>query len=213
MKGPNPLRNVNPEIRAAASSTPAGFTLIEVLVVIAILVIVGTIYYGGFSPDHAAKRNYCRQNLERDFLAMQIYANDNKGKFPVNPDAQTSEQVLDVLVPKYTSDTSTFICPASKDAPLRNGQSFRDWKISYAYYMGRFATNQSEGLMSDRQINTESKAKADTVFSITGKPPGNNHRDLGGNILLCDGSVIPSGTQTPVALPLAPSVILLNPKP
>jgi hypothetical protein len=49
--------------------------------------------------------------------------------------------------------------------------------------MGRRATDATEPLMSDRQVNSQSKNKGDAVFSSTGDPPGNNHRKDGGNIL------------------------------
>ena len=58
------------------------------------------------------------------YVAMEIYANDTRGNFPVTTGAQVSEEALDVLVPRYTADTSLFICPGDKDALLPSGESF-----------------------------------------------------------------------------------------
>jgi hypothetical protein len=51
------------------------------------------------------------------------------------------------------------------------------------------------------------------VFSLDGKPPGNNHHKYGGNFLLADGSVQNSGPQLTFSLAGQAGVVLLNPKP
>jgi prepilin-type processing-associated H-X9-DG protein len=195
------------------SSTSAAFSLIELLVVVAVLIILTTLYWNHGPSKRDRELLSCRHNLEKIYLAMQIYANDNAGKFPVTTNALTAEDALAPLVPHYTSDTSIFLCPASGDSPLPDGKSFRDWKISYAYYMGRQLTEPGQALMSDEQINTLSKNTGATVFSDTGKPPGNNHGKGGGNFMMCDGSVISSAGNAPISLILMPPVVLLNPKP
>jgi prepilin-type processing-associated H-X9-DG protein len=116
-------------------------------------------------------------------------------------------------VPKYTADTSVFICPGSKDVALAAGESIRLGKISYAYYMGRTASEAQAILMSDKQVDTNTKAVGQDVFSTTGKPPGNNHEKSGGNFLFCDGHVEASPARAAFAIPLTGGVVLLNPKP
>ena len=155
----------------------------------------------------------CRQNLEKIYLAMEIYAHDNAERFPVTTNALTSEDALAPLVPHYTSDTAIFICPATGKSELPAGKTFREWKIGYAYYMGRRATETDKALVSDEQVNSFSKSIGTTVFSETGKAPGNNHGKGGGNFLMCDGGVISSPGNAPFSLTLTPSVVLLNPKP
>ncbi len=195
------------------SSDHAAFSLIELLVVVAILVIVTTLYWGGSGPSRRDRGlASCRQNLERIYLAMDIYAHDNKDQYPVVTNARTSEEALAPLVPHYTSDTSIFVCPASNDRPQGASQSFQDWKISYSYYMGRHATNP-DVVLSDAQVDSLSKDKGDTVFSETGKPPGNNHGKDGGNFMMCDGSVVSSGVNAPFPLRFTQPVVLLNPRP
>jgi prepilin-type processing-associated H-X9-DG protein len=192
----------------------AAFTLIELLIVVALMVIMYVMLMSFGSEVHQrTQKEVCAGNLQKINLAMQIYANDY-GVYPRNTNAQTSEQVLNPLVPKYTADTSLFICPGGRDPAIPTGAPLTQYKISYAYYMGR-DTNNGEGdfLMSDRQINTLSKNTNDQVFSLNGKGPGNNHHKYGGNVLFCDGSVQDTPPNATFSLAFSNGIVLLNPKP
>ena len=117
-------------------------------------------------------------------------------------------------MPRYSSDTSIFICPASKDSSLPSGESFRKRTISFAYYMGRKSGGATaEVLMSDRQKDTLSKNAGDYAFSESSTPPRGNHGKRGGNFLFSDGHVESSPVQVPFSLVLTQGVVLLNPKP
>jgi prepilin-type processing-associated H-X9-DG protein/prepilin-type N-terminal cleavage/methylation domain-containing protein len=201
-------------IRPGTPSTQSGFSLIELLVTLALMIVIITMMwgFGSESRQHAAQRG-CRQNLEKIYVALQIYANDFSGRLPANTNAQTSDEALDALVPRYTVDTSIFICPGGKDSPLPSGVSFAGRKISYPYYMGQRPGDAQQPLMSDRQINTLPKRAGDFAFSVTGKPPGNNHHKYGGNFLFCDGHVELTPPQIPFSLVVTQGVVLLNPKP
>ncbi len=195
------------------SNTGAAFSLIELLAVVAVLLALTVMYWNHGPSKRDLEIGYCRQSMEKIYLAMEIYAHDNTGSFPVTTNALSSEDALASLVPRYTSDTSVFICPATGTSRLPAGTSFRDWKISYAYYMGRHETESGTVLMTDAQINTFSKSMGATVFSQDGKPPGNNHGKGGGNFMMCDGGVLSSAGNAPVSLLLTSPVVLLNPKP
>ena len=192
----------------------SGFSLIEMLITLALLCIMSVMLYGFGSASHQrSQKKLCGDNLQKIYLALQIYANDFKGALPQNTNAVTSEDVLDELVPKYTADTTIFICPGGRDAPIPSGEPLRKHRISYAYFMGRRLDPPQNPLMSDRQINTDPKRAGEFVFSQNGKPPGNNHHKYGGNFLLADGSVQNSPAQLTFSLAAAPGVVLLNPKP
>ena len=197
----------------AEASSPAGFSLIELLAVGAILPLLVTLYWGpSTSRNHEreAKKN-CQTHLQKIYMAMDIYANDHVGSFPIVTGAVTSAEALEVLVPRYTADTAVFVCPGTKDPPLSAGESFRQHKISYAYYMGRRVADSQQVLMSDRQVDTRAKAAGELAFSDTGKPPGNNHDKLGGNLLFCDGRTEGTLPRLPFSLMLTQGVVLLNP--
>jgi prepilin-type N-terminal cleavage/methylation domain-containing protein/prepilin-type processing-associated H-X9-DG protein len=199
---------------ARHSKNHAGFSLIELLVVVAILMILTTMYWGGGKKTQQKKaRESCLQNLQKLYISLQIYANENGGKFPIKPGSATAEEPLDLLVPKFTVDTSLFICPASKDQPLASGESLLKGKISYAYFMGRSITDASEPLLCDRLIDNSNKQPGQDAFSTNGKPPADNHGKAGGNFLFCDGGTREVPTRIPFALVPSNAGALLNPRP
>ena len=155
----------------------------------------------------------CQKNLQKIFVALEIYGNDHGGKFPVVAGARTSEEALDPLVPRYTVDTPIFICPGSHNLSLPAGESLSKRKISYAYYMGQSAKDSQQVLMSDKQVDTEPKPAGQAVFSSDGKAPGNNHGKSGGNFLFCDGHVDQTLPIAPFSIILTQGVVLLNPRP
>jgi prepilin-type processing-associated H-X9-DG protein len=193
---------------------PECFSLLELLITLALMVILTTMMYGFASAKHQrTQKQLCADNLQKIYLAMQIYANDFGGRLPQNTNAVTSEQVLDELVPRYTADTSIFICPGGRDSQIPSGEPLVKHKISYAYYMGRRLDTPQNVLMSDRQVDTQPKFAGEFVFSPNGKSPGNNHHKYGGNFLMCDGSVQDSPAQLAFSLAATQGVVLLNPKP
>jgi len=201
--------------RSSRPSTPSSqaFSLIELLITVAIILVLTTMYWGSSSPSRQRQLQVaCQKNLQTMFIALQIYANDHSGKFPQVTNARTSEQPLDLLVPRYTSDTSIFICPSSKDSELPSAESILKRKISYAYFMGRSNNDTQEALMCDRLIDILPKTSGQNIFSSTGKPPGNNHGKSGGNFLFCDGHTEASPTRAPFSIVLTQNVVLLNPR-
>lgn len=208
----------NAKVKIFPRQPATGFSLIELLIVVAILAVLSALFYGSLTGKRArSQRQLCGDNLQKIYLALQIYANDDGGKLPEIPAAQTSETPLNLLVPKYTADTSIFICPAGRDSQIPAGEPLTQNKISYAYYMGfHLAVNENAApfvLLSDRQINTDPKRAGDLVFSPDGKSPGNNHGKSGGNFLFSDGSVQSSGPRLTFSLAEPTNVVLLNPKP
>jgi len=194
--------------------TAPGFSLIELLITLALMVIMISMYQGFASARHQrTQKELCADNLQKMYLALQVYANDDKGALPLNTNAATSEEVLDILVPRYSADTTIFICPGGRDSEIPSGEPLTRHKISYAYYMGCRLDNPQYVLLSDRQINTEPKRAGEMVFSTDGRPPGNNHHKYGGNFLMADGSVQASGPQLTFSLAGRPGVVLLNPRP
>ena len=199
-----------------------GFSLVELLVTLALMIILVSMLHGFASAKRQrTAKQLCGDNLQKIFIALQIYANDFRGALPHDPNARTAEAALAALVPKYTADTSIFVCPGGRDSAIPSGAPLPQCKISYAYYMGRqlpttqtVVPDQSQiVLLTDRQINTEPKRAGEMIFSDNGKSPGNNHHKYGGNFLFADGSVTASGPQLALSLAAAPGVVLLNPKP
>jgi prepilin-type N-terminal cleavage/methylation domain-containing protein/prepilin-type processing-associated H-X9-DG protein len=193
----------------------AGFSLIELLIVTAIIVVMFTLYFGGNSRSYQTKQlANCGRNLQNIYVALKTYSMDNSDRLPALTGPATSEPVLSLLVPRSTTGTAFFICPGSKDSALPDAQSFADRKISYAYYMGHTIKDEADQpLVSDRQINASPKLAGQPLFSADGKKPGNNHDKFGGNLMFCDGSVQSSPAQSAFNLTNSTGVTLLNPKP
>jgi prepilin-type N-terminal cleavage/methylation domain-containing protein len=192
----------------------AGFSLIELLITFALMAVMVSMLYGFGSARHQkTQKQLCADNLQKMFLAAQIYANDFHGQFPFITNAVISEDALGVLVPKYSTDTSIFICPGGRDSQIPSGEPLAARKISYAYFMGHRDDSSQKILFSDRLVDTLPKQTGEKVFSTDGKSPGNNHHKYGGNFLLGDGSV--SGSKALLELPAFDTngIILLNPKP
>ncbi len=164
---------------------------------------------GGGPPS---QKTACAENLQKIYVALQIYSADCAGKFPNAPGARTSEEPLDLLVPRYTAEPALFICPGSKGVPAPTGQSLRANRISYAFWMGRQAIDNQSPLLSDELVDTLPKTAGQAAFSNTGNPPGNNHGAKGGNFLFCDGSVTSTANAPDFPQPQPPGVVLLNPK-
>jgi type II secretory pathway pseudopilin PulG len=196
---------------------PAGaaFSLVEMLVTLALIIIIAVMLHGfGSRSNQQRQMKSCQKNLQTVYLALEIFANEHDGRFPVQAGAQTSEEPLSVLVPRYTVASEAFVCPGSKDSSLPTAESFARRKISYAYFMGRTLTNvPGDLLMTDRQINTQPKAKGSQMFSADGDAPGNNHHKYGGNYLFVDGRLEQSAALAEFPVTIPPGVVLLNPKP
>jgi len=219
LRGLEDIRGVNLDGlflgRLRARAGRGGFSLLELLIVMALIIIMFTLYWSSGSKSFQTKQMAkCGKNLQFIYIALRTYGTDNNDKLPFLADARTSEPVLSQLVPRSTTSTEYFTCPGSKDSPLPEAQPFADRRISYAYYMGHKLTDGADQpLLSDRQVNTESKLAGQLLFSADGKKPGANHDKYGGNVLFCDGNVQRSGPMAAFNLTNAPNVILLNPKP
>jgi prepilin-type N-terminal cleavage/methylation domain-containing protein len=192
-----------------------GFSLVELLCVLVILIILATMLDSRMAGSRRrTELELCRKNLQTISLALNFYAADNHGAFPMLKEAANSSGPLSLLVPRGTTETAIFLCPGSRDKALPEGESFAQRRISYAYYMGRSTNNSAaEVILSDWQVNDLPKTQGRPLFSSDGKKPANNHGKDGGNLLLVNGEVIGCGTNAPRDLPVPPGITLLNPMP
>lgn len=194
----------------------SGFMAIELLVVMALILVLFCIYWGGgLAMGGNRRKNFagCGQNLQFIHTALQAYANDNNDRFPSIPRAETSDAPLALLIPKATTQTGPFICPSSGDLHLREGESIAKKRISYAYVMGYTnAADPAQFVMSDEQIDANPKGAGAQVFGASEKDAGFNHGPFGGNVLMMDGSVQTIGQRATTPLTFT-NATLLNPRP
>src|ERR1035437_9073194 len=70
-------------LQSVEASFPDGFSLIELLAVAAILLLLFTLYWGSSTTDNQRRQAQkdCQSNLQKIYMAMDIYANEHAGKF------------------------------------------------------------------------------------------------------------------------------------
>lgn len=196
------------------SRRQSGRGLVEVLVVAVLTVVLFVVLTPNLGPSPRGRvLGNCQANLQKVYLALSLYQNDNNGAYPLWTGATNPAQPLSLLVPKSTTATEIFICPGSDDPPLPEGESFAGRKISYAYYMGRTSNDDpGEIIVSDAQVDAVPKSIGQQLFSSNGRKPGNNHGADGGNLLTRGGEVVVSGPKAGRDLRFPASVTLLNPQ-
>jgi len=105
-----------------------GFTLTELLIVMAVIAILATIAYPVFiGIEEKAKITKDMNNLRQIGIATQLYLNDNDGAFPGSPTVAWMGQ----LHPKYLAAWNIFQSPFDTRPPSEAGTAAPVSPISY----------------------------------------------------------------------------------
>lgn len=90
-----------------------GFTLIEILVVVAILGVLAALLFPVFlSAREKARAASCLSNYRQIGIGIQMYAQDNDGNVPANG-GSFSGLIADCV--PYTKTSAIFVCPDDYD--------------------------------------------------------------------------------------------------
>ena len=135
--------------RMAKSRTRQGFTLVELLVAIAIIAILAAILFPAFARSREnARRSSCSSNLKQISLGLMQYTQDNdgylvktwRGPLPATvgygPSNTTDKyKWMDAIQP-YVKNEKIFTCPSDdKNEPyrFRDGMNYGSYGLSNVY--------------------------------------------------------------------------------
>lgn len=94
--------------------TAAGFTLVEILVVIAILAVMASLLFPVLATvKDSARKTGCINNQKQLGFAFEAYSNDYKGTYPpsVLPKNENYNITWDVILQPWIQDSGVLKCP------------------------------------------------------------------------------------------------------
>lgn len=155
----------------------AGFTLIELVVVIAIVAVIAAILFPVFTTvRERGRRTVCQSNLKQIALAMQQYVQDNGGTYPpMSYQGQNTDGTIGNavnwfhLVYPYVKARQVFYCPsAPSDAPAHaEGVNRENWEFVDYIYDATYLNKVHKGTSKTAYRYGVAEATLATPASIT----------------------------------------------
>ncbi|MEK7793748.1 MAG: DUF1559 domain-containing protein [Candidatus Hydrogenedentota bacterium] len=189
---------------ANSRSARSGFTLLELLVIIAIIGILAAILLPALARSReAARRASCLSNLSQLGLALHMYADENKDEFPWSGGNGNGDCLLP-LGRRYLTTLSPFACPSSARVSA-DDYSFGAWEDD-----GPDVSRANAGLLAQASIRAAYDYLGAYMHAPIQRPPivdagfpkvplmwdigawspsGFNHIPGGSNVLWMDGTV------------------------
>ena len=121
-----------------------GFTLVELLVVITIIVILASLLLPMLKKSRQkANITNCASNLKQFALAYQMFAEDHFEKFPASEAELYGNSGDKHIYPDYLNNTHVFWCPADLSDSAPSSINTLNYNISYQFVFGLKVANKS----------------------------------------------------------------------
>ena len=176
-----------------------GFTLVAVVVLIALMALLGGLLLSALSRGHSreyGRIQLCKSNIKQLGLAMSLYSSDFGGVYPtcglsltVGKDNLRGLGSLCLLYPDYVNAKKIFRCASTKDDPCSAEVGLRIDPI-----LG-LITAQPAGCSYAYDSQKPPQADPGTAIAADRHDPKNrlrnspNHGNTGQNVLYYDGHV------------------------
>jgi prepilin-type N-terminal cleavage/methylation domain-containing protein/prepilin-type processing-associated H-X9-DG protein len=177
----------------------SGFTLVELLIVIAIIAILAAILFPVFNNARKkALQTSCTANLQQLGTAMRMYAQDYDDQFPFalyGDVVNRNSAWADVIFQGYVNNDQIYDCPA-------NNALHMDRFTGVGYAQTRFirAYEGQPGVGYSYGINAMEPNPSLTPPITTGGPAGMRQgavEDASSTILLCDSRFLGASSYSP----------------
>jgi prepilin-type N-terminal cleavage/methylation domain-containing protein len=158
-----------------------GFTLIEILIVIAIIAILSGILVPVLAAAReSGRRANCASNLRQIGSACRMFSESNDSFYPRVSDEDNGSQALGLLHPHFVSDINMFKCPSGTDdtPALDSGGLLSGCSYAYAFY-DVLSDENNKVIGADEDVLPASSFPKITL----------NHLGKGANILWNEGKV------------------------
>jgi prepilin-type N-terminal cleavage/methylation domain-containing protein len=123
----------HPKATTEAVSRTRAFTLLELLVVVAVIAILATLLFPALSKSKfAAKNTICRSNVRQQLVGLAVYAENHDAYPPHQYDLTPWQELLELRSPLREKITA-LSCPLGKGLRFDNGH-MSEWDgFWYAY--------------------------------------------------------------------------------
>ena len=173
--------------------TTRGFTLIQLLVVIAVITILAALVMPAMMRAVSlSERTRCSSNMGQILRGCFIYANQNSRYFPNAKPGRTGygdDDLSRLYDGNYVKNLKTFACPATEDNPEKSEDLRRKategGKMSYEYW-GEYNPRIS---MPGIRAGVCTVIMDEDGYHINGETDGDNHGAEGANMGFFDSHV------------------------